>query len=246
MTEKAYLTDAYLRETEATVIRASPPGEPPWVVLDRTILYAESGGQVSDHGTLSWDQGAANVIESRNEGDDVVHYLDPGHAVPHIAQRVRVQLDWDRRFNLMCYHTAIHVLCGVIAREWDAAVTGGQLHTDRARVDVDFGDKWGPDVRDRLESLVNAEIARDRKVTHRTIPRAEFEARSREFLRTKDDLVDPSLTAIRLTDIEGLDVQADGGTHVHSLGELGRFRIAKAENKGRGHRRLTVELDLPE
>ena len=233
-TDRLYLRDAYLREAEATVARVAGDR----IVLDRTIFYAESGGQMADHGALRWDGGEARVVDVQPEGGDVVHRVEG--AAPPAGARVRLALDWPRRYGLMRNHTAAHVLCGVVHQRWGSFSTGNQLYPDKGRADFEFRE-WTPEMRGEIEAASNAVLARDLTVEHRWISRAEFEKGG--LLRTKEDLVDPTLSEVRLTDIVGFDVQADGGTHVRSLAEVGRLRLGKVENKGKGIRRLEWVLD---
>ncbi len=236
VTRRLYLEDAYLRACDATVLRA----EGNRVVLDQTVLYAESGGQAADHGVLRWDGGEARAVDSQIEGGghvgDVSHTLEGG--TPPAGARVRVEVDWPRRYGLMRHHTAAHLIAAVVYRDFKAKFTGGQLYPDRARLDVHF-DGWDPETPRRVEAAVNAEIAKGHEVRNYDIGREEFERR--DLLRTAENLVDPSLERIRLTDIVGLDVQADGGTHVGNVREVGRVLVGKAENKGKGHRRLSYQ-----
>lgn len=239
MTRRLYLEDAYLRECDATIVRV----EGDKVVLDRTVLYAESGGQAADHGRLAWDGGEARVVDSQIEGGghvgDIVHTLEPG-PWPAPGARARVSLDWERRYGLMRHHTAAHVIAAVLHHELNAKFTGGQLYPDRARIDVRF-DAWDPALPQRIEARANEEIAKGYDVRDHEISRAEFE--KGDLLRTAEDLVDPALATIRMTDIVGLDVQADGGTHVRNTREVGHVVMGKAENKGKGHRRLSYHCE---
>lgn len=238
MTRRLYLDDAYLRECDARL--ASVDGQK--VVLDATVLYAESGGQAADHGWLRWDGGEARVVDSQIAGGghvgDVVHTLDG--PVPPVGSPVRVVLDWERRYGLMRHHTAAHLVAAVVYRDFKAKFTGGQLYPDRARLDIHF-DAWDPELPKRVEAAANAEAQKGYPVRNREISREEFE--KGDLLRTAENLVDPSLRTIRLTDIVGLDVQADGGTHVRDTREVGRIVMGKAENKGKGHRRLSYHCE---
>lgn len=259
MTELLYLADAYLRSCAARVLAVDGAR----VTLDRTVLYAEGGGQAADHGTLRWTGGEARVVDSRyHDGSvsDVWHALaspfprtgEPdvsgerernvaaeGAAAPPVGAEVQVEVDWERRYGLMRHHTAAHVLSGILHHDYaQAKFTGGQLYPDRARFDFEFAE-WKPELKTELESRVNAAIQKDYPVRNYAISRAEFESRS-DLLRTKENLVDPRFTEIRITDIVGLDAQADGGTHVRSTKEVGKFVIDKVDNKGKGHRRLSV------
>lgn len=256
MTERLYLDDAYLRSCDATVLRSA--GQQ--VVLDRTILYAESGGQAPDHGALSWEGGRARVVDAQVERGghtgDIVHSLDA--PAPPPGTRVSIEVDWPRRYGLMRHHTAAHLVAAVVYRDFGAKFTGGQLYPDRARLDVHF-DGWDSAWVKRIEEAVNAEAAKGYAVRHEEVDRKELE--KRDLLRTATDLIDPAVTRIRLTDIVGpagsadpsshpgypgrLDVQADGGTHVRDTREVGRIEMEKAENKGKGHRRLSFRCVPP-
>lgn len=240
MTRRLYLDDAYLRRCEATVLRA----EGSRVVLDETVLYAESGGQAPDHGALRWAEGEARVVDTQVEAGghvgDIVHTLE-GPAPP-VGARVEVEVDWARRHGLMRHHSAAHVIAAVVYRDFKAKFTGGQLYPDRARLDVHF-DAWDAELPKRLEAVVNAEIARNYPIRNYEISREQFERG--DLLRTAENLVDPSLRTIRLTDIVGLDVQADGGTHVRETREIGSVVMGKADNKGKGHRRLSYHCEAP-
>lgn len=244
MTDLLYLADAYLQKCRARVLAvdAEPARR---VTLDRTVLYAEGGGQAADHGTLRWAGSEARVVDSQYHAgsvSDVLHVLAEGSPAPEVGAEVDVELDWPRRFGLMRHHTAAHVLSGVMHRDYaQAKFTGGQLYPDRARFDFEFTD-WKPELKTDLESRVNAAIAKDYAVRNYVISRAEFESRS-DLLRTKENLVDPRFAEIRITDIVGFDAQADGGTHVASTKECGRFVIDKVDNKGKGHRRLSVRCE---
>lgn len=253
MTRRLYLDDAYLRECDARV--ASVEGSR--VVLDQTILYAESGGQTPDHGILRWEAGEAHVIDShvvagghvgaepsgeartrrsQSASSDIAHTLAEGAPAPAVGTQVRVILDWERRYGLMRHHTAAHVFAAVIHQEYKAKFTGGQLYPDRARFDAHF-EPWDPAIPKKLESSVNALLEKGFEVRNYTLSRAAFE--KGDLLRTAEDLLDPAISEIRITDIVGLDAQADGGTHVRHTREVGRVVVEKADNKGKGHRRIS-------
>lgn len=238
MTKRLYLEDAYLRACDATVVSVDGAR----VVLDQTVLYAESGGQAPDHGVLRWDGGEAKVVDSQVVGGghvgDVAHTLDG--AGPPPGATVRVEVDWPRRYGLMRHHTAAHLLCAVVHRDHKAKFTGGQLYPDRARLDVHF-DGWDPEWVRRIEAAANAEAQKGYAVRHDEVPREELQ--KRDLLRTATDLIDPAVRVVRLTDIVGLDVQADGGTHVRDTREVGRIVLGKAENKGKGHRRISYHCE---
>lgn len=238
MTRRLYLDDAYRRTCDATVARV----EGDEVVLDATVLYAESGGQAADHGWLRWDEQESRVVDSQVAGGghvgDIVHTLEG--AAPTVGESVKVEVDWPRRYGLMRHHTAAHLVAAVVHRDFKAKFTGGQLYPDRARLDVHF-DGWDPEWPRRIEVAVNAEIAKGHAVRNYEITRAEFERG--DLLRTAENLLDPSLDVIRITDIVGLDAQADGGTHVRDVREVGHFVVEKVDNKGKGHRRIAYRCE---
>jgi misacylated tRNA(Ala) deacylase len=229
-TELVFLRDAYLTNTDATVVAV----EGDRVALDRTVLYATGGGQPFDTGTL----GDARVIEVRKEGGTVWHKIEG--PMPNVGDTVHVEVDWDRRHALMRTHTALHILCGVIWNEWATAVTGGNMEPLSARMDFEFDplpEGFGP----RVEQLVNDEIAAARPIEVSFLPR-ETAVEDEDLIRTKVNMIPESVTEIRVVDIVGLDKQADGGTHVHSTDEVGRVRVVKTESKGKGNKRIRIEI----
>jgi len=230
VTELLFLTDAYRRDVDA-VVTAVRDGE---VALDRTVFYPTGGEQPHDTGVLD---GVA-VTAVRKEGDDVWHRLD-GPA-PAVGQAVRGQIDWERRHALMRTHTALHVLCGVIWNEWRVPVTGGNMEPLSARMDFEF-DPLPEGFGVRVEELVNAELARGRPIEVSFLPRREALA-DEDLIRTKVNLIPESVTEIRVVDIVGLDKQADGGTHVHATDEVGRIKVTKTESKGKGNKRIRLEV----
>lgn len=238
MTRRLYLDDAYLKVCDATVTRVDAPK----VVLDQTVIYAESGGQAPDHGVISWEGGSAKVVDSQVAGGghvgDIEHTLEG--PVPPVGARVRVELDWPRRLGLMRHHTAAHLIAAVVYRDHRAKFTGGQLYPDRARLDIHF-DAWDPAFPKRIEAAVNAEAAKGYPVKNYEVSREEFQ--KGDLLRTATDLLDPRIERVRITDIVGLDAQADGGTHVRDTREVGRIVMGKADNKGKGHRRIEYRCE---
>ena len=226
------MRDAYCREFSATVTALDDDGR---VALDKTAFYATSGGQPCDHGTLRTGDGSVAVTDVR--GHDVLWHTIEGE-VPAVGTSVRGELDWERRHQLMRTHTALHILCGVIHNEWGVAVTGGNMAPLSARMDFEFGPL--PDgFAARITELVNAEIAADRPIEVSFWPRAEALADA-DLIRTKVNLIPEAVQEIRVVDIVGLDRQADGGTHVRSTGEVGRFEVVKTESKGKANKRLRI------
>ena len=233
-TELLYLTDAYQRSARAEVTHVDGTR----VALGRTVFYPTGGGQPYDTGTLTWPGGSARVTEVRKEGDAVWHALDGD--VPPAGTEVTAEIDWDRRHRLMRTHTALHVLCGVIWNEWGVPVTGGNMEPLSARMDFEL-DPTPESFGARVEELVAAEITADRPVAVSFIPRAEA-VLDEALIRTKVSLVPESVREIRVVDIVGLDKQADGGTHVRSTAEVGGVRVVKTESKGKGNKRVRIEV----
>ncbi len=233
-TELVYLGDAYLRELSATVVALREVDGRVEVALDRTVFYPTGGGQPCDTGMI----GGAQVASVRKEADVVWHAID-GPA-PALGGTVACTVDWARRHELMRTHTAMHVLCGVVWNEWGRAVTGGNMEPLEARMDFEF-DPLPEGFAGRVEALVNAEIAADRPIEVSFLPRAAALADD-ALIRTKVSLIPESVTEIRVVEIVGLDKQADGGTHVRSTGEVGRFEVVKTESKGKGNKRLRIRV----
>lgn len=233
MTDLLFLEDAYLDATEGRVVDARDDA----IVLDRTIFYPTGGGQPHDTGTLRWNDGEATVTSVKKDGGQIWHSTDE---IPPIGTVVTQEVDWDRRHQLMRTHTALHILCGVIWNEWGRAVTGGNMEPLKARMDFEF-DPLPENFKERIEELVNQEIGRDRQVSVSFLPRPAALADD-DLIRTKVNLIPESVTEIRVVDIEGLDKQADGGTHVRSTAEVGRVEITKTESKGKGNKRVRLVL----
>jgi misacylated tRNA(Ala) deacylase len=235
-TEQVYLHDAYLKELSAVVTAVDATGRR--AALDRTIFYATGGGQPHDTGSIAGHQ----VVEVRKEGDDLWHTLAGGDgALPEVGQEVATTIDWDRRHALMRTHTALHVLCGVIWNEWKVPVTGGNMEPLAARMDFEFDplpEGFGPQV----EALVNAELAAARPIEVSFMPREEA-VLDEALIRTKVSLVPDSVKELRVVDIVGLDKQADGGTHVHTTDEVGRVVVLKTESKGKGNKRIRLQVE---
>lgn len=231
-TELLHLRDAYLTEFDATVIEVRDGA----VALDRTAFYPTGGGQPHDTGTL----GDAPVVDVRKDADGVWHVLAEGAVVPAVGSAVHGQVDWARRHALMRTHTALHVLCGVIWNEWRVPVTGGNMEPLSARMDFEFDplpEGFGP----RVEQLVNDALAADHPIAVTFLPRSTA-VEDADLIRTKVNMIPEAVSEIRVVDIVGLDKQADGGTHVHSTAEVGHVRVVKLENKGKGNKRVRLEI----
>jgi misacylated tRNA(Ala) deacylase len=208
------------------------------VALDRTIFYATGGGQPHDTGVIAGHQ----VIDVRKEGEEVWHTLAEGDGpLPEAGGRVDTAVDWDRRHALMRTHTALHVLCGVIWNEWKVPVTGGNMEPLAARMDFEFDplpEGFGP----KVEDLVNAELAAARPIEVSFMARDDA-VLDEALIRTKISLVPDSVRELRIVDIVGLDRQADGGTHVRTTDEVGRIVVLKTESKGKGNKRIRLQVE---
>ncbi len=234
MTDLIHQRDSYVRSFEATVTDAVGDG----VVLDRTAFYATSGGQPHDEGTLCWDGGEARVVEvSRREGRYLHRLSGP---VPPVGTRVRGEIDWARRYALMRTHTALHILAAVIFRDYGAQVTGSNMKPLEARMDFELA-QMSASFKEEIEQKLRAEVAADRPVSVRILPRAEAFTIP-DLIRTKVNLLPEEIREVRVVEIAGLDLQADGGTHVRSTREVGEVRVAGHESKGRINKRLRIAL----
>ena len=239
MTDLLFLRDAYLREFDATVTDVDPDGQR--IALDRTAFYYTSGGQPHDTGML----GVLGVTDVGKEGDTVWHTVGGEAAdLPVVGDPVHGRIDWDRRYKLMRTHTALHILCGVIWNQWQVPVTGANMEPLAARMDFAF-DPLPDGFKEIVERLVNDEIMADRPIEVTFLARSEA-VLDDDLIRTQVNLIPESVTEIRVVDIVGLDKQADGGTHVASTGEVGAVRVTKSESKGKGNKRLRIEVgDAP-
>lgn len=234
MTELLFHTDAYLQEFDASVVAVD--GER--VMLDRTALYARSGGQPGDFGLLRAGGVEYRVVDSKKQGEDIWHQLD--RAGLEIGVPVHGIVDWDRRYKLMRTHTALHILCGVIFRDYNAQVTGGDMEPLAARMDFEF-DRMSGEFAHEVEERINVEVNAARDVRATTLPRAEA-FQIPDLIRTKINLLPAGIEQVRVVEIVGLDLQADGGTHVANTREVGTIRVVGHESKGKINKRLRIAL----
>jgi misacylated tRNA(Ala) deacylase len=235
MTEELFLHDSYLGEFDARVVKLASRE----VILDRTAFYPGGGGQPPDKGTVGIGPVRANVVDARREGSRIVHVLD--NAIPQTVRELGGTLDWGRRFGHMRYHTALHVLSGVIWRGFGAKVTGGQMRSHRARMDFSFPGEWTADVVGEIERSTNEALAEERPVKVYELPREEA-LENPDLIRTQVNLVPERVRLIRIVEIEGLDTQADGGTHVANTREVGEMEITGHKSKGRQNKRIEFVL----
>jgi misacylated tRNA(Ala) deacylase len=234
MTELLFRDDSYCRTCEARVTAVDGAG----IRLDRTVFYPQGGGQPGDSGVLRLADGRSIAIADARKGDgpdEVVHVPAPGAAAPAVGDVVTAEIDWDRRHRLMRMHTCLHLLCAVVP----GAVTGGQVGDGKSRLDFDVpGEALD---KEAITERLNALVAADRRATPRWITDEELAARP-ELVRTMSVKPPMGQGRVRLLDIEGVDLQPCGGTHVRRTGEIGRVEVQKIENKGRQNRRVVVAL----
>ena len=235
MTEELFLKDSYLREFEAGIIGLSGRE----VILVRTAFYPGGGGQPPDKGTLGIGPVRASVVDVRREVGEVVHVLD--NPIPDTVRELEGELDWERRYGHMRHHTALHVLSGVIWQSFGAKVTGGQMRSDRARMDFSFPGEWTTDVVGEIEQLTNEALASARPVKVYEVAREEA-LENPDLIRTQVNLVPERVKTIRIVEIEGLDTQADGGNHVANTDEVGQIEITGHKSKGRQNKRIEFVL----
>lgn len=237
MTEMLYHTDSYLKEFEAVVTDLDP--ETGTVALDRTAFFPGGGGQPNDTGRLEFGGISAPVVKTSRNGDRILHHVEG--QLPEVGTTVKGKIDWERRYQLMRTHSAMHVLCGVVWRDYSAQVTGGNMDPLKARMDFEF-ENFSADLVHDIEKKVNLEIQNGRDISAKVLPRAEAE-QIPDLIRTKINLLPDSLQEIRVVEIDGLDLQADGGTHVANTKEIGTFKIVGHKSKGKINKRLKVEIE---
>lgn len=236
MTELLYLTDSYLKSFEATVTDHLDGG----VVLDRTAFYPGGGGQPYDTGHLTAGDQSWDVVKVKRVKGRPVHYL-AGNQQPAVGASVTGRLNWDRRYQLMRTHTAMHILCGVIWRDYGASVTGGNMEPLRGRMDFEF-ETMHAELVEQIEQAVNEEVSAARPVKVDILPREEA-FQIPDLIRTKINLLPDHIKEVRTIEIEGLDLQADGGTHVANTREVGPMHIVDYKSKGKINKRIYVELE---
>ena len=235
MTELLYHQESYLKEFDATVTDVVDGG----VVLDRTAFYTGGGGQPSDSGTLIAAGQGYQVTGVKRADGNLVHQI--AGDLPAAGATVQGVIDWDRRYLLMRTHTALHILCGVVWRDYGALVTGGDMKPGEGRMDFEF-ENFSAEFVDELEMKVNAEVAENRDIHAHNLTREEAD-QVPDLIRTKINLLPPNIQEIRTIDINGLDLQADGGTHVANTREVGVIKIVGHESKGRINKRIRIALE---
>jgi len=232
--------DAYLSRAEGNVLDVGEGG----LYLDRTVFYARGGGQPGDIGTITWDGGSVDVIDTIRKDGKPFHVVTEGATLPDPGTSVEGVIDWDRRYVTMRTHTALHALSGVVYRDYGAKVTGGNMTPGEARMDfelegisVEFGNE--------VERKLNEELVKGYPTEILVLAR-EIALQDPDLIRTKVNLIPEFVQEIRVVDIKGLDRQADGGTHVNSTLEVGRIEVVKTESKGKSNKRMRIRVTRPE
>ena len=238
-----YQTDSYLREFDAVVTAIDEDAH--GVVLDQTAFYPTGGGQPHDTGTLEAADWSGSVIDVTKGPNGPLHILAPETELPATGTAGHGRIDWDRRYRLMRMHSALHVLCGLVFRDYGARVTGGNMTPDHARMDFEMDSaEFTPERVAEIESRANAEIAANRDVTVQILPREEAFAIP-DLIRTKVNLLPEGINEIRTVEIVGLDLQADGGTHVANTREIGGLQVIGTRSKGKQNKRIEIALVAP-
>ena len=233
MTQPLYQLDSYLRSFEARVTAVD--GAQQSVILDQSAFYPGGGGQPCDTGTLIHGD---RVIPVKRVQRGHLHLIEG--ELPPVGALVRGELDWEKRFQLMRTHSALHILCGVVWRDYGASVTGGNMQPLRGRLDFEF-ERMDKQLVAEIESAINVEVAAERDIHVNILPREEAFLIP-DLIRTKINLLPAGIEQVRTVEIRGLDLQADGGTHVANTREVGSLRIAEYRSKGRINKRITLQL----
>jgi misacylated tRNA(Ala) deacylase len=237
MTHPLYQTDSFIKEFEAKVVATNV--DELAVALDRTAFYPGGGGQPNDVGWLVIGDRSPAVTRVKRQGEHIWHWIDT--KLPAVGETVTGRIDWDRRYKLMRTHTALHVLCGVVWRDYGALVTGGNMEPLKGRMDFEF-ETLRKELVQEIEDRVNAEVQNAREVRIKILPREEA-FQIPDLIRTKINLLPEGISEVRTVEIAGLDLQADGGTHVANTSEVGRVRVVDYKSKGRINKRIHIELD---
>ena len=239
MTKLLFLSDSYLQFFEATVTGLDE--ENLGVILDQTAFYPGGGGQPADFGMLTIAGTAHPIKRARKISGKIIHQFAEGLPSIEVGARVEGQINWEHRYQLMRTHTAMHILCGVIFRDYGASVTGGNMEPGKGRMDFEF-ETMQRELVDEINTAINAEVANARKVSTSILPRAEA-FQIPDLIRTRINLLPEGIKEVRVVEIEGLDLQADGGTHVRDTSEVGPIRVVDYKSKGKINKRIYVEID---
>lgn len=239
MTILLYHTDSYLQTFQARVTAADEESHA--VILDQTAFYPGGGGQPYDTGTLRSNISIYDVVRCKKSGADILHFINPTQQLPVPGTAITGQMDWERRYQLMRTHTAMHILCGVIFRDYGASVTGGDMEPLQGRMDFEF-ETMQRELVQMIEAAINQEVSNAHPVRVAILPRTEA-FKIPDLIRTKINLLPEGIQEVRVVEIVGLDLQADGGTHVKNTQEVGRLRVVDYKSKGKINKRIYVSLD---
>jgi misacylated tRNA(Ala) deacylase len=238
MTDLLYQTDSYLQEFEAqvTAIDAEKCG----VALNRSAFYPGGGGQPADSGVLRAGERTYRVARAKKIGEDVFHFLEGETPLPEIGEKLQGRIDWEPRYALMRTHSALHVLCGVVFRDYGAQVTGGDMEPLNGRMDFEF-ETMQKELVQEIEAAINAEVKKSHPVRVKILPREEA-FQIPDLIRTKINLLPEGIQQVRVVEIVGLDLQADGGTHVANTTEIGQIRVLDYKSKGKINKRIYIQV----
>lgn len=239
MTAPIYYDDSYIQTFEATITAVDEENH--GVILNQTAFYPGGGGQPADFGSLTFEDITYAVKRAKKIGGKIVHIMDGEAPLPAVGASVHGQLDWEHRYKLMRTHTAMHILCGVIYRDYGASVTGGNMDPLKGRMDFEF-ETMHKELVEEINAAINAEVIKARPVSWRILPREEA-FQIPDLIRTKINLLPDGISEVRVVELEGLDLQADGGTHVRNTSEVGTIHVTDYKSKGKINKRIYVELD---
>ena len=238
MTDLLYQSDSYIQKFDAIIENMDE--ESHGLILNQTAFFPGGGGQPADFGTIQILGEEFKVKRARWINGQLVHLIE-GDVTFEVGTPVKGQIDWEHRYQLMRTHTAMHILCGVIFRDYGASVTGGNMEPLKGRMDFEF-ETMQRELVDEINMNINLEVQNKHPVSWRILPREEA-FQIPDLIRTKINLLPKSIQQVRVVEIDGLDLQADGGTHVRNTAEVGTIRVVDYKSKGKINKRIYVELD---
>lgn len=239
MTTLLYQTDSYLKEFDALITEVDQENH--GVVFDETAFYPGGGGQPSDEGSITIGEKKYQVLRAKRINSKLVHILESEVELPQVGDHIHGKINWERRYQLMRTHTAMHILCGVVFREYGALVTGGNMEPLKGRMDFEF-ESMQKELVSKIAGAINLEVNTGRDIKVNILPREEA-FQIPDLIRTKINLLPEGIPNVRIVEIEGLDLQADGGTHVRNTSEVGVIRVVNYKSKGKINKRIYVELE---
>lgn len=239
MTKLLYQTDSYMRSFDAAVTGTDEENHA--IILDQSIFYPGGGGQPPDRGLISFAEKTLSVKRARKKGDDLLHIVEGTETLPPVGTTVHGEIDWENRYQLMRTHTALHILCGVIFRDYGASVTGGDMEPLKGRMDFEF-ETMRKELVEAIEKSINEEVSNQHPIHVDILPREEA-FKIPDLIRTKINLLPEGIQEVRVVEIVGLDLQADGGTHVNNTAEVGHIRVVDYKSKGKINKRIYIEVE---